>query len=146
MHRNILLLARGLAIAALAMCLGGCGKHQFEVTGKVTYNGAPLTKPNGQIVFVGPDGSQVAVPIGQDGAYKATKVTAGLNRVAIYYPNPDYKKSARSKGKPDPKSRPADSPMYLTPESYATPDTSQLQVEVAKATVSDFDMKGPPIP
>jgi hypothetical protein len=142
MQRNILL----FATAALALSLGGCGKRQFAVTGKVTYNGKALAKPNGQIVFVGPDGHQAAAAIGEDGTYTATKVRPGLNQVAIYYPNPGYKRPSRPKGKPEPGERPAMAPLYLTPEPYASPDTSNLKVEVGKGTVFDVDMKGPEIP
>lgn len=145
MHRSILLLARGLAIAALAMCLGGCGPQQFDTTGQVTYNKAVLAKPEGQIVFMGPDGSQVSAPIGLDGTYTAAKVTAGLNRVAVYYPNPGFKKPSRPKGAPDPKNAPTSSPMFLTPEKYADVATSQLSVEVKEGTVFNVEMTGPPI-
>jgi len=147
MHRNLLLLARGLALAALAISLGGCGgKPQFDVTGKVQYNGAPLAKPKGQIVFVGPDGAQVAAPIGLDGTYKATNVPAGLNRVAISYPNPAFTKPSRPKGLPGPNDRPVTSPLFLTPEKYAAVETSELSVEVKKGTVFNPEMTGPEIP
>ncbi len=146
MHRKALLLARGLALAALALSLGGCGKPQFDVTGKVTYNGAPLAKPNGQIVFVGPDGTQVAAPIAQDGTYTATKVTGGLNKIAIYYLNPNFSKASRPKGPPDPKNRPKVSPQYLTPEALASVTTSGLSKEVTQGTVCDVELTGPPIP
>jgi len=147
MHRNILLLARGFAIAALALSLGGCGgTRRHDVTGQVKYNGAPLAKPNGKIVFVGPDGSQVEGTIGQDGTYKAARVTAGLNRIAIYYPNPAHKRASRPKGKATMADRPVDSPVYLTPETYANTETSELSTEVGPGTVFNYDMKGPPIP
>jgi len=147
MYRNLLLMARVLSLAALVLCLGGCGgKPQFEVTGMVKYNGAPLAKPNGQIVFLGPDGAQVPAPIGQDGTYKAVKVSGGPNRVVVTYPNPAFKKAARPKGAPDPKGRPDTSPLYLTPEKYASADTSELSVDVKKGTTFNVDMTGPPIP
>jgi hypothetical protein len=145
MHRNNLLLVRGLALAALALCLGGCGKRQFDVTGKVTYNKAVLNKPNGKIVFVGPDGTQAEAEIGSDGTYTATKVTAGLNRVVVYYPNPAFKKASRPKGPPDPNARPADNPLYLTPEKYASPDTSGIEVEVKGGTDFNINLNGPEI-
>jgi len=145
MHRNILL-ARGLAIAALAISLGGCAPPQFDVTGQVKYNGAPLAKPDGQIVFVGADGTQASATIALDGTYTA-KVSAGLNRVAVYYPNPAFKKAVRPKGVPDPTKRPDTSqPQFLTPDKYASVETSKLQIEVAQGTVFNPDLKGPAIP
>jgi hypothetical protein len=147
MHRNGSLLARGLALAALALSLGGCGGlPQYDVTGKVTYNGKALDKPKGMIVFVGPNGAQVPAQIGEDGTYTATKVSAGLNRVVAYYPNPDFKPPARPKGAPDANYRPVVLPIYLTPEKYATVDTSPLSVQVEAGTVFNVEMTGPDIP
>jgi hypothetical protein len=147
MHRKILWLSPALAIAALALSLGGCnGKRQYDVTGQVKYNGAPLAKPDGQIIFVGPDGSQVAAPIGQDGSYTAHKVAAGMNKVAITYPNPAFKKAVRPRGEPDPKFRPDTGSLYLTPEKYASVDTSELSTQVAQSTVFNVEMTGPAIP
>ena len=141
MHRTFVL----LAAAALAVSLGGCGKPQFSVTGTVKYNGAPLAKPNGLIVFVGPEGTQVSAPIGLDGTYTALKVAAGLNRVAVYYPNPAFTKVARPSGLPSSKNRPSASPQYLTPVQYSSPETSKLTSQVDKATVFDVDLTGPAI-
>lgn len=129
------------------MSLSGCaGRPQFDVTGQVTYNGKALAKPNGQIVFVGPDGTQVPATIAEDGTYTA-KVAAGLNRVAVYYPNPAFKKAVRPKGKPDPSKRPdTTQPLFLTPEKYASVETSQLKVDVAQGTVFNAELKGRAIP
>jgi hypothetical protein len=146
MHRTLLLLARGLALGALAMSLGGCGgPRQLDVTGKVTYNGVPLAKPNGKIAFISPEGVQVGASINEDGTYTATKVTAGPNRVAVYYPNPAFHVASRPKGLPTAKDRPALIPMYLTPEKYSNVETSELSVTVDKGTVFNVDMTGPPI-
>jgi hypothetical protein len=136
------------ALAALTLGLGGCamGKRQYDVTGQVKYNGSPLAKPDGKIVFVGPDGRQVEASIGQDGMYTATKVTAGMNKVAVYYPNPGFKRAARPKGPPDSKYKPETTPINLTPEKYASADTSDLSTEVAQGTVFNVEMTGPPIP
>ncbi len=137
----------GLALAALATGLGGCdGKPKFVVTGAVTYNGATLDKPDGQIVFVGPDGTQVAAPIGQDGTYKAVDVPIGLNRVAVTYKNPAFAPVARPKGVPGPKDRPVPSSPSLIPEKYTSTETSKLSVEVKEGTVFNVEMTGPRIP
>lgn len=151
MHCKHLLLTRGLSLvvlAASAVSLIGCsgGPTLVDVTGKVTYNGAPLAKPDGKIFFVGPGDSQVAAVINEDGTYKASKVTSGLNQVAVYYKNPDFKVAARPKGPPSEGHRPVLVPMYLTPEKYADVRTSELSVQVDKDMVFDVDMKGPPIP
>jgi hypothetical protein len=112
----------------------------------VKYNGAPLAKENGQIVFLGPDGTQVSAAINPDGTYKAANVAGGLNRVAVYYANPSFKRAARPKGPPQEASRPVLSSPYLTPEKYSAVDTSGLSVNVEKGKVFDVDMTGPEIP
>ena len=147
MHRNVLRIVPGFVFAILAVAAGGCwGPSQFDVTGQVKYNGSPLDKPGGQIVFVGPKGTQVAASIGPDGTYRATKVTAGLNRIAVYYPNPQLQGkrfSKPKKGGPPPAPSP---PPFLTPSRYASVKTSDLSVQVAEGTVFDVNLTGPPIP
>jgi hypothetical protein len=145
MHRNISRSVSGFVFAVLAVGAGGCwGPSQFDVTGQVKYNGAPLDKPDGQIVFAGPNGTQVAASIGPDGTYRATKVAAGLNRIAVYYPHPDLRSGKRFPKKGEP---PAPStPTFLTPARYASVSTSDLSVQVRKDRVFNIDLTGPPIP
>lgn len=116
--------------------------------GRVTYNGTPLAKPGGEIVFVGPKGTQIVAPVAEDGTYRAVGVPTGLNRVAVYYPNPafkDVKQAAFKRKGASPTS--ADSiPPFLTPVKYASVETSDLSVEVGSATVFDAALAGPPIP
>ncbi|HEY1192368.1 MAG TPA: hypothetical protein VGE74_32395 [Gemmata sp.] len=131
---------------ALAFVIGtsGCGERQFDVTGRVNYNGAPLNKTGGQIVFVGSDGQQVPAEIGADGTYRAVGVAAGLNRVAVVYPNPKGKGERNTKlraGEPPPSG-----PPFSTPAMYASPDTSGLVVTVDRGTTFDIEMTGPPVP
>jgi hypothetical protein len=133
-----------LGIAALWQT--GCAEKRVDVSGKVTYNGAPLHKSGGQIIFVGDKGEPVPADIGPDGEYQATGVPAGLNRVVISYANP-----VARKGKPFPKKGqpasmdPAPAP-FLTPSKYATVETSGLSVEVEAGTVYNVNMEGPKIP
>jgi hypothetical protein len=123
----------------------GCGPKQFDVSGKVTYNGGVLDKPDGHIVFLGPNSEQVDTIINRDGTYSASAVNAGKNRVVVYYLNPQSKaeKPARLKPGEIPKSL---VPACLTPQAYASPNTSELSIEVDKETVYDINLKGPPIP
>ena len=152
MHRNVSQIVLGVAVAGLASGVGGCwGPKKVDVTGRVNYNGAPLPKPGGQIVFVDADGTQVAASIGQDGAYRAPKVNIGLQHVAVYYPNPEFQTAKRSpvkpkKGEPPPPPLPPAPPAFLTPIKYASIDTSNLSVQVAEGTVFDADLTGPAIP
>jgi hypothetical protein len=146
MRWNIYRRTFGFIIAALAIGVGGCGSPHFDVTGKVTYNGKPLDKPDGQISFVGPKGELVVAAIGPDGSYNAPHVPGGLNRVSVSYPNPKAKRD-RSMPKLKPgETPPPGLPPFLIPEKYAAADTSELSVTVDKETVYNVDLSGPPIP
>ena len=148
MHRNEFGRAAWLAFAGLALGAAGCDAPKYDVTGKVTYNGAPLNKPQGHVVFVGPKGEQIDAPINPDGTYKAMQVTKGPNKVAVYYINPELAKSgklARGKaGEPPPGAKSVTA--FLTPEKYASPDTSELETTVDKPTVFDIPLTGPEVP
>lgn len=150
--RSNVRIALWLAAAALAVGAGGCsGEKKVDVTGRVTYNGSPLCKPGGEIVFVDPRGNQVVASIGPDGTYRAVGVLAGPNRVAVYYPNPEIKHAKRlppepKKGEaPRPPAHPH-VPPFLTPYKYASVDTSNLSVHVESGAVFNADMLGPKVP
>lgn len=149
MPRNAWRIVLGFLFAVLAVGMGGCGgPSQFDVSGQVKYNGVPLDKPDGKLVFVGPNGSQVAASIDRDGTYRASKVPAGLNRIAVYYPNPQsqhgkHLPSRSKKGEPPP--LPSAASPFLTPLRYASESTSDLSVQVGEGTVFNIDLTGPPI-
>ncbi len=138
-------IACGLAVVAL---LAGAGVYfwrvQFNIAGRVTYNGVVLDKPGGKVVFVAPDGTQTAAPIGPDGAYRAVYVPAGLNRVAVYYPDQTVRnlKGRTKAGEPPP---PPLKP-FLTPSNYASVETSGIEIEVDYDRDFDIELVGPPIP
>ena len=134
----------GPALAALVATVGGCGPGTYDVTGRVSYNGAPLDKPDGQIVFIGPAGSQVSAPIAPDGSYRAAGVAAGPNQVAVYYPNPKARRDKMTKPKAGEQAGAI--PLFLTPPKYASADTSGFSVAIGKGTVFDANLTGPKIP
>lgn len=143
--------AFALAAFALSFSGAGCSPGKGEVSGKVTYNGAPFDKPNGSIVFVSPGGVQVIAPIAADGTYRATDVTRGNAKVAVYYPNPKFQEVAKQ-GRKIPNSKEAagpspfaEIPPFLTPAKYASVDTSGFAVTVGASTTFDAAMTGPPI-
>lgn len=149
MHNQIARIFPGMAAAALVLAACGCwGPRRHDVTGHVKVKGAILDKPNGKIVFVGPKDVQVAASINADGSYRAVGVVAGMNRVAVYYPNPDFQPPKRHRVKPkegEPASEPAaSSSPFLTPRKYASPDTSGLSVEVKEGKVFDVDLTEEP--
>ena len=94
----------------------------------------------------------MAAPIELDGAYHAVKVMSGLNRVAVYYTNPAAGSVKRSRikpkaGEPPPPPPPPPAPPFLTPDIYASVDTSTLSIQVDKeGAVFNVDLIGPEIP
>jgi hypothetical protein len=149
MHRTVFRFASVFAVAVLAVAAGGCwGPGQFDVTGQVKYNGTPLASPDGVIVFVGPNGKQVSAAIGLDGTYRAAGVAAGLNRIAVYYPNPKAQggKALRPRKGEAPPPPSATPPLFLTPARYAAVETSDLSVQVEEGTVCNLDLTGPRLP
>lgn len=140
-----------LILFGLLLCptLSGCGDGLTDVTGQVNYNGKPLDKDTGMIVFFGPNGAkQVTAKIGKDGQYRAVGITPGENRVAIAYSRPIKLAKGGTRapkfGEALPESQ-SDS-LYLTPEIYASPETSELKVIVESNTVYNPKLVGPDIP
>jgi hypothetical protein len=134
-----------LVLTAFAVILPGCSPAKVEVVGRVTYNGSPLNVPGGKIVFVGPDSAQCAATINVDGTYRAVGVSAGRNRVAIFYPNPQFKPRKRgARGEPPEDPLPSIEP-FLIPAKYASADNSELSVQAAAGTVFDPELTGPEI-
>jgi hypothetical protein len=144
MRRDAVRIVFGAALGLLAVASGGCGDRVVEVSGRVTYNGAPLNKPGGQIVFVGPKGTQVVTAIGSDGTYRAAGVPAGPNRVVVYYPNPEAQRGKRFPSRTT--VPPSPPPPFLTPLRYASADTSGLAVQADTGTTFHADLTGPEIP
>jgi hypothetical protein len=151
--RSIRLWTTLLALAGCGCVVSGCSSEvRVDVAGKVTYNGSPLDKPGGQIVFGDAKGTQVSASIGSDGAYVAKGVAAGPNRVAVYFPNQQAQAGAKKiipkggKAPPPQKKSSQSSSPYLTPIKYASFDTSELVVQVEPGTTFNVPMTGPAIP
>src|SRR4051812_44690714 len=81
------LLPKNLGLAALLVLgVSGCG-GTATVSGKVTYNGRPVT--SGTVVFMDADGRpSPPAYIQADGTYSASNVPVGAVRVAIDNPPP----------------------------------------------------------
>lgn len=127
-----------------ALGVSGCSPKRYDVKGQVKYNGEILKLPHGTVVFAGPDGSQVSATIDEEtGNYLASKVIAGSNKVAVYYKNPKAGKALRKDSKETPNTKPP--PTFLTPEKYASTDTSQLAKDVNEDTEFNIELTGPPL-
>jgi hypothetical protein len=136
-----------VALLLAVVAAGGCGRApaRADVTGRVTYNGAPLDRPGGTIVFVGPDNEQVPAAIHPDGTYRAAGVLAGPNRVAVWYAHPAVPMADKPTKGAKPPGPPKPTTPFLTPTAYASVDTSKLTVDVAAGTVFDPALTGPPL-
>jgi hypothetical protein len=136
----------GLVAASMLFCTGGCDSRKFNVSGKVTYNGSSLEVPGGEISFTSPKGEVVSGPIKEDGTYLVTNVTAGHNLVAVSYQNPKaLKEKEKPRLEPGERMQPVEKP-FLTPQKYASPNTSELSVDVDKDVTFDVSLTGPKMP
>ena len=125
----------GLLVAPLAGCGGG---DSSSLTGKVTYNGAPVEA--GSVTFM-PEGS--GTPFGGiivDGAYTAEKVNAGKFRALV-------KANAVSTG---PLTREQAAEMAKAPSPNYIPENAAGNAQSVEVTgggqVLDFTITGPPRP
>src|SRR5260221_249303 len=119
-----------LVLLPLVMFIHGCsskGRETTTVTGKVTYQGSPVSM--GAIYFHG-EGNQVAMGnIQQDGGFTATDVPVGEVRVSLQVRDPGaYGQQLKKDGNPKEKSnRPNTNSVTSVPTKYADPTTSGLK-------------------
>ena len=146
---------RAVGLVLLVVSVSACsGAGKSEVSGKVTFKGAPVT--SGEVQIMASDGTIASGEIRSDGTYTVQGVLAGSHRVAIT--NVDEKAANEyflalagrsSKGGdpigPDGKPRPKGSPplersaFSKIPAKYGEYDTSGLTVEVKGSKVTkDF--------
>ena len=117
----------------------GCAENQ--VTGKVSYEGKPVTL--GTVVFVGADGVPRATAIDRDGSFLVKGVSPGQARIAVISINPtqpldpqfeaELKAKYQSLGFPPP-TRPDASSWFPIPQPYANVDTSELKADIVRGT------------
>jgi hypothetical protein len=122
----------GIAVLILTGCSEG-GPKTVEVSGRVTWNGAPLA--DGHINFEAADGSPVEDHVRiVDGTYRF-RARPGKKIVRIH--------ADRGTGKIDPAMKQEIREAYI-PERYGT--ASQLRVDVTADGKNqwDFDLKGEP--
>jgi hypothetical protein len=134
------------------VCLG-CGKGKGEVTGKVTYNGTPLT--HGTVTIQDSDGAVQQSVIEGDGTYTVKDLATGEAKVSVRCRDPfevEYAKAMAGRGgqkNRHSKGTPATNPIKsgqkskgsLIPEKYAEFDQSGLTVNVEKDTKYDIPLK-----
>ena len=138
---------------ALILCpvLSGCGGSfsRTEVTGRVTYNGKPITRSGGTIAFLGSDGVPHPAEIDGEGNYRAAGVCVGENKVSVFYTSVPAPTTPRKRvpGTVRQPAMPNATPesVYLIPSTYAVPETSGLNVVVEKNMVYNPELTGPEI-
>lgn len=127
------LLFAGLLMASLFGCGGPAAPERkfAEVTGKVSYRGAPLKM--GQVMFQPPTGALASGDIKADGTYSLQGVI-GPNTVTIISRDPEQPITPENR-------KTISEPKSHIPASYGTP-ASGLSFEVkAGKNTKDFDLK-----
>ncbi|MFN3150625.1 hypothetical protein [Bremerella sp.] len=122
---TLLFLGAALAIGCSSSESGGM------VSGRVTLNGKPLTDAN--VKFHNPDlGVGITCALNTDGTFASdTSIPEATYQIAISPPNNAHQPGAT--GMPVIPKLPKD-----LPKKYASPDTSELKVEVRSQPVNEF--------
>ena len=123
-----------MAFVAAIVVLAGCGSEEkpVDVSGKVTFNGEPVTE--GSVQFIDDrTGRGAEVDLGPGGAYKAS-LFAGEYKVVV---TPPYMVD-ESKGLPNPYYK----KVKNIPQKYHSTDTSGLTAAVSPdKSTHDFELK-----
>jgi len=131
-----------LAAAALA----GCGQPRGDISGKVLFDGKPLTVGSNKVSFHAADGRVVHCTVEPDGSYRLKGVPAGDGKFTVQsLPSPPMLPAAPGKdgkmeviGKADPSAGKAAN----LPARYKEPAQSGLTYTVAKGSQTyDIDLK-----
>jgi hypothetical protein len=120
-----------------AVGVPGCGGSTGTIKGKVSYNGTLLK--GGKVTFYCADGKSVLTAIREDGTYLLEKLPLGKAKICVdttdlnpatrraytYAPPPGAKKDL-----PGAKPSPGVEAYVAIPPKYASPETTDLFVEV----------------
>ncbi len=147
--------ARYDLIVLMAGLLVGCGGSDHEqtapVTGKITFQGAPVTK--GRIAFYPPKGRPAMGAIQSDGTYSLTtfdqgdgallgkhRVTITVNETVGGQPPPaSFEEEIKQAGKTA--SSGVAKVVWLVPQEYSNRKTSKLEAEVVSGdNTHDFNL------
>jgi hypothetical protein len=124
-------------LVAAALLAGACGcARTATVTGKVTYQGRPVT--HGSVVFRSADKTARSGVIGPDGSYTVQGVHPGEVKVAVLSRDPS---KARGKRTPEERAE-AKKSWFPLPRKFEDPETSGVGYTVEAGTVRcDIDLK-----
>lgn len=144
-------LIRPAALAAALLALAGCGEPTADVSGKVTYQGKPVTY--GTVVLLDAAGAPKAGTIQPDGTYRIGGVRTGAVKLAVSSPPPPGSEPARKAAtgrdrdddKPPPDVAPASPEVirnwFPIPDKYGDPSKSDLTGEAKSGQPIDIDLK-----
>ncbi len=147
MYRRRRFTVAGSLAAIAALFASGCGSETATVTGRVTYQGKPVT--NGSVIVYCSDKQIVRGNIGPDGTYSIPNVPRGSLTVTVqtHARMPAGMRLQQnlppSSGGPIPPTAPADdTSRVFVPARYALPEESGLSVVVDRGPVTyDIDLK-----
>lgn len=132
-------MTRGFFVLALsAFLMSGCSGGSGTITGKVTYQGRPLT--TGQVVIWTSSGNTYASEIDADGNYRIEGCPPGKHKVSVASPDPAVTAMAttsRERGRGAPAANPSPAPKsgnskwFAIPPRYSDPESSGLVIEVS---------------
>ena len=134
------LLLRSTAVAAVALCLAGCGggSRTVPVRGTVTFKGKPV--PNGTVTFIPDSGPHATGEIGPDGSYTLTTYKTGDGAVPGSYKVVVVAMQDTSTQLPEDRTP---LPPPIVPTSTRASRHTDLKAEVKdEENTIDFDLKG----
>ena len=131
-----------MLLPILLAVAGGCNRTA-TVTGKVTYQGRPVTY--GSVIFQSADKTARAGVIAADGSYRVESVLPGKATIALISRNPAKGRSVVRVGKPAPTGASPSAPAtgwFPLPARFESPASSGLSCEVAPGPSShDIELK-----
>jgi hypothetical protein len=135
------------ALFTAALSAGGCGvggDNPASVSGRVTFNGKPVT--SGVVVLVGA-GGKASDPgtVQPDGAFSIAKSPAGKVKVAFDNPTPPRVVNEPGVANPEAKEQAETAARYTpTPQQYKNPDQSGVTLDLKAGKNENIEIKLPP--
>lgn len=142
------------SILLAALLTAGCGGNTVSVSGKVTYQGKPLSY--GTVVLIDSASLPKSGTIQPDGTFTVAGVTTGPAKIAVSSPRPPGMDPAKPEGRvgrenagddkvprePPPPADPAVIAGWTAiPDNYGDPALSKLTVEVGNGEPLTIDLK-----